>query len=203
MRNGCLYPPLSPGHRIAANESSSSPGLLPTPQAHDKHGAKTPDQVAAMRARGAGVRNLNEVAVNELLLRTPTAQLAANGGSQHPEKRKAGGHGPTLADQVEHQLLPTPSAQNSHGNHRRGGERSRELLLPGAVLDLLPTPSVADVTGGHRYRSGDRRNELLLPGIAEALTSHGVPTNSPSAAGSAQPAAPRHVQLSLDGPESA
>lgn len=45
------------------------------------------------------------------LLRTPTAQLAINGGSQHPDKRKAGGHGPTLADEVEH-LLPTPAACN-------------------------------------------------------------------------------------------
>ncbi|MER0443003.1 DNA (cytosine-5-)-methyltransferase [Streptomyces sp. Edi4] len=39
------------------------------------------------------------------LLKTPTAQLATNGGSQHPDKRRAGGHGPTLADEVEH-LLP-------------------------------------------------------------------------------------------------
>lgn len=39
------------------------------------------------------------------VLRTPTASLATNGGSQHPAKRKAGGHGPTLADEVEH-LLP-------------------------------------------------------------------------------------------------
>lgn len=38
----------------------------------------------------------------ERLLVTPTAQLAINGGSQPPEKRKAGGHGPTLADQIEH-----------------------------------------------------------------------------------------------------
>ena len=43
------------------------------------------------------------------LFRTPTSQLAVNGGSQHPDKRKAGGHGPTLADEVEH-LLPTPAA---------------------------------------------------------------------------------------------
>lgn len=45
----------------------------------------------------------------QVLLKTPTSQLAVNGGSQHPSKRKAGGHGPTLADEVEH-LLPTPSA---------------------------------------------------------------------------------------------
>lgn len=41
------------------------------------------------------------------LLVTPTAQLAINGGSQPPDKRRAGGHGPTLADQVEH-LSVTP-----------------------------------------------------------------------------------------------
>lgn len=45
------------------------------------------------------------------LLKTPTSQLAINGGSQHPDKRKEGGHGPTLADEVEH-LLPTPAAMN-------------------------------------------------------------------------------------------
>ena len=37
-----------------------------------------------------------------MLLLTPTAQLAVNGGSQPMDKRKAGGHGPTLADQIEH-----------------------------------------------------------------------------------------------------
>ncbi|AYD81574.1 DNA methyltransferase [Arthrobacter phage KBurrousTX] len=41
-------------------------------------------------------------------MKTPTSQLATNGGSQHPDKRKAGGHGPTLADEVEHKILPTP-----------------------------------------------------------------------------------------------
>jgi len=40
--------------------------LLPTPQAHDAQGPKTPAQVATMRAKGFGVRNLNETAVNEL-----------------------------------------------------------------------------------------------------------------------------------------
>ena len=49
------------------------------------------------------------------LFRTPTSQLAANGGSQHPDKRRAGGHGPTLADEVEWLLLPTPAA-NDTGN---------------------------------------------------------------------------------------
>jgi hypothetical protein len=67
--------------------------LLPTPQAHDAHGPKTPEQVERGRASGAGVRNLNETAVNELglspsapsaaaLLSTPTAGLGAGGGQR-------------------------------------------------------------------------------------------------------------------------
>lgn len=52
------------------------------------------------------------------LLKTPTTNLASNGGSQHPDKRKAGGHGPTLADEVEW-LLPTPTAR-SYGTNRGG-----------------------------------------------------------------------------------
>src|SRR5690606_41901131 len=50
-----------------------------------------------------------------------TAQLAVNGGSQHPDKRREGGHGPTLADEIEH-LLPTPEAADGSG-----GRRSAEL----------------------------------------------------------------------------
>lgn len=34
------------------------------------------------------------------LLKTPTSQLGVNGGPQPPAKRKAGGHGPTLEDEV-------------------------------------------------------------------------------------------------------
>jgi DNA (cytosine-5)-methyltransferase 1 len=69
------------------------------------------------------------------LLRTPTAQLAVNEGSQHPDKRKAGGHGPTLADEVEH-LLPTPRATDGTkgGPNQRGS--SGDLMLPSAVLHL-------------------------------------------------------------------
>jgi DNA (cytosine-5)-methyltransferase 1 len=39
------------------------------------------------------------------LLKTPTSQLGVNGGPQPPEKRKEGGHGPTLEDEVVF-LLP-------------------------------------------------------------------------------------------------
>ena len=80
------------------------------------------------------------------LLVTPTANLGVNGGSQHPAKRKAGGHGPTLADQVEH-LLPTPRATDGTkgGPNQRGS--SGDLMLPSAVM-LLPTPTARDWKDG-------------------------------------------------------
>ena len=67
-----------------------------------------------------------------LLLKTPTAQLGTGTGSQHPDKRKAGGHGPTLADEAEH-LLPTPTARDHKGHNGRHDQ----TCLTGA---LLPTP---------------------------------------------------------------
>ena len=49
-----------------AGVCSSSPGLLPTPQAHDAVKGKTAEQVARMRSFGHGVANLNEVVENTL-----------------------------------------------------------------------------------------------------------------------------------------
>jgi DNA (cytosine-5)-methyltransferase 1 len=113
------------------------------------------------------------------LLKTPTAQLAVNGGSQHPDKRKAGGHGPTLADEVEHLLptvlLPTPAVNDmgrgktveawdewtarmkaAHGNGNGHGP-SLEI----EAMRLLPTPRTGDnrnsriaVTGANSSRHG-------------------------------------------------
>jgi len=42
------------------------------------------------------------------LLKTPTANLGSNGAPQHPVKRKSGGHGPTLEDEVAFLLNVTP-----------------------------------------------------------------------------------------------
>jgi len=85
-----------------------------------------------------------------LLLKTPTAQLAVNGGSQHPVKRTAGGHGPTLADEVEH-LLPTPRCQSGTGaeypeNNWTGVRPSgaKQALNLATAVSLLPTPNTMD-----------------------------------------------------------
>jgi len=77
-----------------------------------------------------------------LLLKTPTSQLAVNGGSQHPDKRKEGGHGPTLADEVEH-LLPTPIVSDGTvGPKNLNGALFAPQLRE--IKQLLPTPKASD-----------------------------------------------------------
>jgi hypothetical protein len=53
----------------------------------------------------------------EALFKTPTANLGSNGAAQHPNKRKAGGHGPTLADEVCFLLNVEPEDQAPAGPH--------------------------------------------------------------------------------------
>ena len=154
------------------------------------------------------------------LLKTPTAQLAVNGGSQHPDKRREGGHGPTLADQVEHQLLPTPNATDWKGSGatqgRERGGRPRpagDADLPEAVA-LLPTPNWGDARhyeSMEHYRQRDAAARaanpklgalhLPLPTVVEAL-SDGDHTSPPSRDGNPSPDAELPGQLSLDEPES-
>src|ERR1019366_9170256 len=102
-RSGLAYELPMQARRTAANGSSSPPGLLPTPRAWDEKGPaqRWEERQAEVLASGH-CRSGIPLSVAVALLKTPTAQLAVNGGSQHPDKRRAGGHGPTLADQVEH-----------------------------------------------------------------------------------------------------
>lgn len=53
----------------------------------------------------------------EVLFKTPTANLGSNGAAQHPDKRKAGGHGPTLSDEVCFLLHVAPEDQTPVGPH--------------------------------------------------------------------------------------
>lgn len=85
--------------------------------------------------------------------KTPTAQLAINGGSQHPDKRKAGGHGPTLADQIEH-LLPTPTATPYGSNQSPSPGAAVRPSLDG-LMRLLPTPTAVHHA---RNATADRRD---------------------------------------------
>jgi hypothetical protein len=76
-------------HGQAAPASSSSLGSRQglswaTPQAHDAQGPKTPEQIAAMRAKGHGVKNLNEQAC----WGTPTARDHKSGRGNNEREYK-------------------------------------------------------------------------------------------------------------------
>jgi len=171
--------------------SSSSPGqLLPTPTTSEARGPGDPEgnRNDTLRARIANLPTPRardwksggkDGLHNEVrLLKTPTAQLAVNGGSQHPDKRKAGGHGPTLADEVEFlmpggagkaRLLPTPKASDVD----RGdcpSERARHSPMLKSVVALLPTPTAtpygnnqSDSPGAAVRPSLDTLAPTLLP----------------------------------------
>ena len=78
-RDGTAYALPTWEQRTDDSESSSSPHL-PTPRA--TRGGSATETVA--------------------LLPTPEANTGSNGGSQHPDKRRAGGHSVNLQDVIEH-----------------------------------------------------------------------------------------------------
>ncbi|MCG6496963.1 hypothetical protein [Kitasatospora sp. A2-31] len=87
------------------------------------------------------------------LLLTPTSNLGSIGGSQHPDRRKAGGHGPNLSDLVEH-LLPTPRATDgTKGGPNQRGSRG-DLTLPSAAARMDPASPARDRPAPGRRSAG-------------------------------------------------
>jgi hypothetical protein len=195
MVAGHIYPLPTSAPPTAGRGCSSSPGL-PTPTARDwkapgpadhrREGSAALSAIPALLgtprvSSGNGVGQYEEnprgmrgrlEAQVDALLKTPTAQLAVNGGSQHPAKRAAGGHGPTLADEVEH-LMPTPTATDSKGSrgHRRDGTTygpTSGVTLTDATETLLPTPRATDGTKGGPNQRGSS-GDLMLPSAVQLL----------------------------------
>lgn len=96
---------------MKGSDGSALP-LLPTPTVSDAR--RGPDYAKAERPGAGGDDLVTAVAKlfprdrAEMLFKTPTANLGSNGSAQHPDKRKAGGHGPTLEDEVCFLLNVTP-----------------------------------------------------------------------------------------------
>lgn len=82
---------------VPPTEEPESSSLLSAPTARDGQGAGGVNKTGGL--------NLPEQID---LLPTPDAYQGTRGGSQHPDKRQAGGHMVSLQDVAEHQLLPTP-----------------------------------------------------------------------------------------------
>jgi DNA (cytosine-5)-methyltransferase 1 len=75
------------------------------------------------------------------LLKTPTTNLGSNGGSQHPDKRKLGGHGPTLADEIEWMPFGIYSEAVTRWGHVIGREAPTPTMpspRPGSPAILAP-----------------------------------------------------------------
>src|ERR1039458_2388782 len=144
--------------RISGSGGSASPGLLlQTPEASDGTGGRVSSEMGGLRLSGSKRAVTVSTAVAHLL-KTPTAQLAVNGGSQHPDKRRAGGHGPTLADQVEH-LLPTPAARDWKSGQSNIMDRNARPLNE-VVEMLLPTPNATDWKGSGQTQGRARDGKL-------------------------------------------
>ena len=101
------------------------------------------------------------------LLPTPTSNLGDNGGTQHPDKRRAGGHSVSIADAVHGlALLPTPAAQRSGRNKSQSVGASVRPSLD-SIATLLPTPRASDgVKGGPNQRGS--AGDLSLPAAVQA-----------------------------------
>lgn len=172
-----------------------SSSLLPTPVVNDMGAGKTPEAWDAWTERmrsahgngnGHGASLSIEVA---RLLPTPRT-TDSNGAGEH------GTGGPDLRTAVS--LLPTPRATDGEkgGPNQRGS--SGDLMLPSAVCQLLPTPTVMD----SKASGGSTPSDVTLTD-AVVRTSLGARTNPRFDAGSASSDDQLPGQLSLDVPESA
>lgn len=128
---------------------------LPTPTVQDSANVGGPSQ--ALR----NTPPLNSVAAH---LPSPTANLGSNGGGQHPDKRKAGGHSVSIEDAVH--ALPTPSAADGNGGGR-SSSAGHQKTLPGEARNL-PTPRATDGTKGGPNQRGSS-GDLMLSSVAAHL----------------------------------
>ena len=99
---------------------------------------------------------------------TPTSNLGDNGGPQHPDKRRAGGHSVSIEDAVRGlALLPTPRADEGGGN----GEVEAQRHSPG--LQDVRTHFAALGTWG-QYTQAIARHERLAGRPAPEPTEPGA-----------------------------
>jgi hypothetical protein len=101
--------------------------------------------------------------------RTPS-DLSKRGGSQHPDKRAAGGHTINLEDQAEWWPTPMAGSPGTDSYNAAGNSDFSRKALALAEAMQWETPSVAVTAGSRMTRGGDRSGELLLTGQALAAS---------------------------------
>jgi len=123
MRNGVV----SARPKSALRRNGNGFSSWPTQQAHDAQGPKTPAQIASARARGAGVRNLNETAA---YWPTPDDALKFSAGNRKTDD---------LAQQAK--LWPTTTTTDHKGSSMPGQRRGQ---LSEAAEMRWPSPTSMD-----------------------------------------------------------
>lgn len=194
MKSG---PPICALRGRARRTSDSDFTGWPTPQAHDSVGGKTPEQVAAMRAEGHGVSNLNEVS---MLAGWPTTRSTdATNGVRSPkgaiaefERKGTGADLPTVATLAGWPTPTTCEAPNMSTN--RGNGQHRPRITPQTVTALMgwTTPSATD-----GERGGTITEEMTGSSLAQqaALTGWATPTTLDHKDNAAEGTAPTNALL--------
>jgi hypothetical protein len=176
MRSGRMYAQPMWEHLTADSASSSSPGLLPTPLTTD---GRSNDSPGALARKSPGLGAISG------LLPTPTASDRFGPGDH-------GDGGLDLRTAVGH----APADATGDGRDEGWAEPAGlvgDLMLPSAVMDLLPTPTAMDSkdsrnstvqrssTGSKKWSPGDTLTDWCWK--HEGWT--GATTSPPSADGSA------------------
>ena len=97
------------------------------------------------------------------LVARPADGLGLDGrrGARYRGSRSADGGQSSLT------LLPTPTTTQRGTDANLDTREGARANLHNTVMELIPTPSVADAAGGHERRGGKRGDELLLKGLAK------------------------------------
>jgi hypothetical protein len=133
------------------------------PQARDHFPPHSPERIAAMKALGHGMRNLNDEAE---AWRSPS-DISKRGGSQPMEKRQAGGHTVNLEDQAEH-WAPTKWSSPKASDPEKAGPNMRgskgDIPLP-AISARWPAPAARNHKGSSEgsitRQDGKSRADML------------------------------------------
>lgn len=147
MQNGIAYqlPPL------ALSTDATASGLWATPQSRDHMPAHTPEYIAAKKAQGHGMRNLND---EVMLFPTPTRVYT---------------RADWTAEEIEARQKEVKAATLAKGKHHTGNGFGLNLAQ---AVNLWPTPNAGDYKAGMSNAPGRQQSSLPRSvGIAEGVSS--------------------------------
>jgi hypothetical protein len=141
------------GREVATGQDLSTVAHWATPQVHDTTGAKTPEQIEAMKTRAVkrkgggppGVSNLNEqVQMTAGSWPTPSATTGQGGSLNHMDGRRSNLIDTVLLADPAPRRTPTSLTHSTENNREAGdscGLRHTRLMASGALPTGSPAPT--------------------------------------------------------------